>query len=241
MTNRQSLGRILNTWMQVIGIFAAATWGVYTFVHKEILLPRSAPVNITMDLELSKVGTNGHVSTSKADNLVAVEMVISAENPSSREVYLLPSAWVAYGYRVTTADGHSMPENGTTIASDASRNYYLERHSALADRAMVATGGLFSDEFLKPKERIERTIMFHVPSGAYDLLEVYTVMPTAARAGGIELEWKLDSNQNLEPFMYRVEADGERKPMKKDEDGGYHDPNLELQQAHSQSQLSLWH
>jgi hypothetical protein len=240
MKSQQSFGRVINTWMQVIGIFAAATWGVYTFVHKEILIPRSAPVNITMDLQLKEAGTRSQNGSYTMDDLIAVEMVVSAENPSSREVYLLPSAWAAYGYRVAVANEYSIPENGAIIASDTSRNSYLEIHSERASGSMVATGGLFSDEFLKPGERIERTIMFHVPTDGYDLLEVETHMPTAARAGAVELEWRLNQEQILEPIMYRIGANGERKPMETDENGYYSDPSLELQQAHSQSQLSLW-
>ena len=42
-----TFGKTLNTWVQTIGIIAAGAWGIYTFAFKEIVTPRSAPINIS--------------------------------------------------------------------------------------------------------------------------------------------------------------------------------------------------
>src|SRR6266513_4802955 len=95
---KRSLGERLNTWVQTIGILIAAAWGVYTFVHKEITAPRAAPVNISLDLQLKKLGAN-----EPNKELVAVELKASATNPSTREIHLLPNLWTAYGINVVAA------------------------------------------------------------------------------------------------------------------------------------------
>lgn len=40
--------------VQTTAIVLAGVWALYTFVYKEILLPKSAPVNVSIDLQLKK-------------------------------------------------------------------------------------------------------------------------------------------------------------------------------------------
>src|SRR5438093_325085 len=110
-SKNRSFGESLNTWVQAIGIIIAACWGVYTFGYKEIMVPKSAPVNITLNLQLKKIGG----APAKGD-LVAVEMRASATNPSSRDIHLLPNAWIAYGIGITAIPGD---ESGVTKAAEA--------------------------------------------------------------------------------------------------------------------------
>ena len=76
--------------------------GCWTFIFKEIEVPKSAPVNISLNLQLKKIETpqNNEV-------LSAIEMKISATNPSTREIYLLPNAWVAYGGHIAASPASS--------------------------------------------------------------------------------------------------------------------------------------
>src|SRR6266404_5182874 len=86
--------------MQIVGILIAAIWGVYTFFEKEVFIPKSAPVNISVNLQLKKVATG----SGNQAGLTAVEMNVSATNPSTREIHLLPSAWSARGVRIKAAE-----------------------------------------------------------------------------------------------------------------------------------------
>jgi hypothetical protein len=69
-SKERTIGETINTWMQIAGILLAGAWGVYTFFEKEVFIPKSAPVNISINLQLKKVGTG---SASQA-SLAAVEM-----------------------------------------------------------------------------------------------------------------------------------------------------------------------
>jgi hypothetical protein len=91
-SRESSFGRELNAWVQTIAIIVAASWGIYTFVYKEITLPKSAPVNVSMDLQLKKIGTSVDKREQEVP-FVAVEMKVRATNPTSRSIYLLPSTW----------------------------------------------------------------------------------------------------------------------------------------------------
>src|SRR5437763_12580581 len=118
--NPRSFEERLNTWVQILGILIAAGWGIWTFIYKEIKVPKSAPVNISLNLQLKKVETNP-----SRQGLTAVEMKISATNPSSREIYLLPNAWVAYG-------GHINSENPAADQFETAANKTLKDTQNLA-------------------------------------------------------------------------------------------------------------
>jgi hypothetical protein len=85
-----SFSKELNTWVQTVGILIAAVWGVYTFIFKEIWIPESAPVNVTVDLQLNKLGVSNSTDKSGSKQLMAVQMKLSAAN-SNR----LPNALVS--------------------------------------------------------------------------------------------------------------------------------------------------
>ncbi len=89
---KRTFGETLNTWVQTVGILIAAAWGVWTFYFKEVDAPKSAPVNISMNLQLKTLGV-----VRDKEEFVVVEMKVTATNASPRKIYLLRSAWIAMG------------------------------------------------------------------------------------------------------------------------------------------------
>jgi hypothetical protein len=236
-SQKRSVGETINTWMQIVGICIAAAWGVYTFVFKEITVPKSAPVNISINLQLKKLGTG---SSNKA-NLMAVEMNISATNPSTREIHLLTSAWSARGIRIGVAERDQT--NFTKAIEDALRESNgldtVQRHAVAKERSMVAAGPLFVDADLKPNEKVARTIIIYVPRDDYDFVEVSAAMPSAEGVSRIALEWVFDKEyDDLKPVFYRVNKNGNRTPIK--ESDASSDKRVKLQWTLAGSQISLW-
>ncbi len=240
MANSQerTFGENLNTWVQTIGIIVAALWAAYTFGYKEIMVPKSVPVNITLNLQLKKIGTG-----SGKRPLLPIEMRTTATNPSSRTVYLLSSAWIARAYKlVSPHDGNAASFN--KLAADSLKSHegnFVERHSLVESSSVVvvAVGSLFPDETLKPGETLARTVIFHVPPDKYDELEVKALMPHVKARSGIELEWTMGENSDLDFSMYRVSAGGERKPTEKDKTGSYSDEKIGFAVAVSAAELPL--
>jgi hypothetical protein len=231
----RTVGETLNTWMQIVGILIAAVWGIYTFFYKEVFVPKSAPVNISINLQLKKVGTG---SASQA-SLAAVQMDVSATNPSTREIQLLPSAWIAHGIRIRTTERNDADLGKAT--ADALRDpnvvYTVERHAIDQESLIVAGGFLFADSALKPNEKLTRTIIFHVPKEGYDLLAVNAVIPSAEDLSQIQLEWTL-KDKDLEPTFYRVDKKGNRSRMQTSE--VLADKRSKVQWTEGASQVSLW-
>jgi hypothetical protein len=238
MANGQerTFGEQLNTWVQIVGIIGAATWGAYTFVYKEIMIPRSAPINITLNLNLRKIEPGSH-PTDRKNPLIPVEMKISATNPSSRTIHLLRSAWKALGHHIIYGENKSFDQD--VVQAINSRRSHEAKYSRKESSSIVAAGGLFPDSVLKPGETLTRTVIFHVPPNQYNVIEVSAMMPSAVDSSAVELEWKLGKDLSFEPLMYRLDSDGKRTPLEKDKDGSYSDSKLELQSAISHSALSL--
>lgn len=239
MAEEQTGLQKVNTGMQIAGIAIAACWGIYTFIHKEIQTPNAAPVNVTVDLQLRKIAPSAAPIRDEQRKLIAVEMRVSARNPSTREVALLPSVWIAHGMNTSASSDDASFDQRATASLAMAGIQVVERHVTLSASKTVATGRLFTDASLKPNETTQRTLLLHVPERTYDHLVVETLIPTIKKDSKVHLEWRL-ADDNLHPFLYRLDERGERKELPKDADGAYHDSKLELQMARSVSEFSLW-
>jgi hypothetical protein len=67
-----SVGEVIRSWIPPIGIVIAAVWGVYTFIYKEIIIPQSAPVNVSIGLQIQEAGIAKDVEHSLSAVLVEV-------------------------------------------------------------------------------------------------------------------------------------------------------------------------
>jgi len=243
-SSKQSFAQKFNTWIPTIGFIIATIWGIYTFVYKEMVVPKSAPVNITLDLQLKKIGfPNSPLQQEEDKSLIAIEMSVSATNPSTRNVYLLPSMWVAYGLKVYAQEDNPKFVAQVTASLNSRTGAYAEKHALRYSTSPfpVAIGDLFPDQVLKPNERTTQRTVFHIPPSEYDLVELHVYLPSMGKENGAILEWKFDEkNGSINPIVYRILKNGERKEMGKDKDGSYTDKQLELQSSSSSSVLSLW-
>ena len=235
----RSLFETFHKWVQTVGIIIAATWGVYTFIYKEIKVPKSAPINISMNMQLKKAG-----GTSTVGSLLAVEMRVSATNLSPRKVYLLSSFWHVMGYKVTPKEPESDDSflKGTISLMNARLGQYDLKHTATSPGNIVAAGSLFRDKWLNPNETIMRTIVFYVPHNEYDNLLAQTTMPSVEVNHGVELEYVFEKS-DLNSTLYLVNDRNERQVMPADAEGKYPEQvasKLGWQVAYSSAVISLW-
>jgi len=235
-----SFTELFNKWIQSIGIIVAAIWGAYTFIYKEIILPKAAPDNITINLQLKRLGAAKHKTS-----LVPVEMRISATNPSSQRVYLLPNKWMVWGYKTAPRNDDSLDAFYARAADSMNKRLpqVAERYARYGEGGIVAGGGIFPDNQLNPGETLTRTIIFYVPLDQYDSIFAQTVISSFAAPSGLALEWKFDNkSQSIQSTLYVIESN-QRRLAKKDENGEITDPiakKLGFEVATSSTELSLW-
>jgi hypothetical protein len=237
--SKASLGETIRSWITTIGIIVAAIWAAYTFVYKEIVVPQSAPINVSVNLSIQEAG-GGNFQNAQQFSAVLVE--ISATNPSSRTIYLLPSVWRVYGRKATIKNDRDTFTKSVTNAIQSEEENYTEKYTTYSPSELIAAGRPFSDTGLRPSENVKRSFIIHFPQNTYDALEIIVDIPTVAEDKTADLKWKLSSDGNdFVPTMYRIGPDGSRREMERDKDGGYSDALLGLQTVHARSQLSLWH
>ena len=155
---------------------------VYSFIYKEIIVPKSAPINISLNLSLQKSGTSDDRGAKFKKPIDAILLKIGAKNPSSRSVCLLPSYFIAYGYKMS--DNHLSDERFVKGAGDNPMVYkegvFLTKHLTVAKTSVVALGNLIEDEVLKPNEQVENSYIFYTPQGEYDFIEVFAAIPSVS-------------------------------------------------------------
>lgn len=208
----------INVWVQTVALICAFVWGIYTFVYKEILLPKSAPVNISMNLGLQCTRNN----ESNQKKSIPVELIISAKNPSTRQVDLLSNFFIIYGIKVNPAekdliaDYKKNPLKGNTMM-------YTEKYRKIINVTVVAFGGLFSDDSIKPVEEIKRNLFVDVPYGKFDRIRAAAYICSVRDSKGLYMQWSLDDNGDAVPLLYRINAKGEQKLIERNKDGSYVD------------------
>ena len=224
--------------VQTTAIVLAGVWALYTFVYKEILLPKSAPVNVSIDLQLKKTESTDQQS----NQLVCVEMTVKAVNPSSRVAHLLPSVWFARGCRIgrlDSDDGRFIDNLSKALGRSSTNSslYFQERHFSHTDWTFVGGGGLFEKRMLKPNEAISFTLILSLPLLYYHVLRVEAHMPTVGDADGIEGLWSVDKiGPRLD--IYRVGKDNKTILIETSANGVY-PLGLNFDEAHTYSEISL--
>jgi hypothetical protein len=202
-------------WVQTSAIIIAGAWAAWTFIFKEIYEPKSAPINITMELHLERIHLK-EIDDSNSGSIFPIEIKIAATNPSTRPIYLLSSAWWARGLNV---ERHKTDKTEFEESVVRALNYpsgeYAERYTNMTDESLVAAGSLFSNRdpksggtiSLKPNEKITRTLIIYLPP-RFDKLEVIIKIPAAGRdpEGKLELLW--DRSQQY--TLYRIDQNGKR-------------------------------
>lgn len=225
--------------MEIVGIVVASFWAYYTFRQEKVVIPASAPVNITMELGLKEVGgTSGKNKDEKSQEgtLSAIEMRVSARNPSSRSVYLHLSQWTAEGLKIADPmvienDAFKQKILDSVIKEDWN---FEERYSKREMQEMVAGGSLFPDKVLQPNESVMRTLIFYIPRGQFDVIDVNVEIETSAVAN---ITVKKETNGDLVRYG-PADSNGPPKQLAPDKDGNYED-RYKLQSAISRFQLSV--
>lgn len=234
--------QIIALFFQIFAIIAAGLWAYwFTFVYKMKTVPELVPVNVLIDLKLTKTGVSLR-DKKLVKKLAAIELSVAASNPSSHTTHLLPSIFIVYGYKI--ADSNPALSEIPVLTADST---YLMKHCVLSPPTVIAWGNLFENkelkknDELKPSEVVGRTFVFYVPVDKYDVIEAHAQIPNGKDLSGIdETLWSPDTEYGLLLTLFRKGADGTLEPISRDSSGGYFVDPGKLQTAHSMKMMSLW-
>jgi hypothetical protein len=238
--SEKSLGETLNTWVQTIGIVCAGVWAAYTFVYKDILVPRSAPVDVSVTLELKKIGPKS--TSDQGPGLIAVQMIATATNPSPRETQLVTSVWIADACTIASSkDVEGFDKRGEDALNGITDNSEMQ-FAKTGNCSIAGLGRAFHDTHLNANETVRSTKIFYVPVDRFDEVDVGVAVASADRPDDISWQWKIE-NDSIKSVISRVGKNGQLTEFKKDKDGRYSEKDFTefgLKRAGSFASLSLW-
>jgi hypothetical protein len=226
----KTVGEQVNTWAQTIGIAAAFGWGVFTFWKSDM----STPVAATVTIAIRPAGKgSGH----RQSRHRAFELTFTATNPNTREIALLPSAWIATGYAMRRRP-ESMTFEHSVRAALASVVPVYAQSGFVLEQEVLAAGQLFGDNSLKPQEMTRTSVVIAIPDHECDVLDVQAAVPSTLVPGRYALSWQVRDG-SLVPSVFKTHRDGTREPLQRDADGGY-SSRTELQLYRAGAEESLW-
>lgn len=234
--DRPHISELARNWGRVVALVAAALWSIVTFVWIQFVQPKQVPVNISLNLDMQKVPAGSlQPAAAVVDRggrpLMAVELSVKATNPSSRSVFLLPSAWIARAYRVKPVGARAdFPASASRLMREKGV-LPLEKYAQASGSEAVAAGKLFADDLLKPSETISRRIVFHLPPENFDVIEVYTCVPSSDLPT-VGVLWTPDG----ESLHWQITRNG--KPVPDTEAG--EKASDDYQTSVSRAAMSLW-
>lgn len=247
---KRSTGETIRAWLTAVAIpIVLAVAGFWQFYLKEVLWPATA-INLTTELTIKRAGHRVH--SSQSGELEAIELVVSARNPSSTTIYLLENYWLAWGTKIDPAEKETKDwAVGMERIIHQKRKFIIGKHYNASNATLIAVGSAFTDDYIRPNEKITATFVFYVPEKTYDLIDVLVELPTVSKgdparhgrpALGIEYELVSDGSLTMKS-VYRVTATGRHVPLETEADGNLKSNDIRYygwQSALSSAELSLW-
>ncbi len=241
MANKPRLSSEIRDWVQALVIVVGLGVGIWQFQVKEIWNPASAPINITTEVSVKEAGFKGAGSDKSQQQFEAIELSVTAKNPSSRDVFLLKNCWYAQG--LTTILNNRERENWIDhISKQIEENAPVNEGAfyALDKVPMVESGEIFrEDHVLHPNEAISASVVFYLPQELFDALYVHVSLPTIAVEDSAEVDWLVTRDRPCSMRLFR-KRNGARAEEIKDGRAAYKDRHIEFQTADSTRELSLW-
>jgi hypothetical protein len=208
-------------------------WTIFAWYHQEIVVPSTAPVNLTTEVTLERVGQQ---SSGKLDSVL---LSVTATNVSGKNVHLLRNYWDAWAGKVNVESNGA--DNSSWLkdinAQEASRDFsYATRakYYNVSGLERVAWGNLFPDTYvLSPKETVSASVVFYVPRDAFDLVHVEVHIPTTPKSGVI-VQFLVDQ-ERVKPKFFKIAPDGSQEEIT----GQSGMDDLRIQETQARKQLAL--
>ena len=238
-------------WLAAVGIpVVLAVAGFWQFYLKEIWWLASA-INLTTEVAVHEAGF-GAAAVAKAGNLEAIELVITARNPSSSTIYLRNNYWAAWG--ITIGPRRQAGEQSEDWLSDATERINNKGVAAAGKYyqfegvALVSAGPVFSDTALHANEKISATFVFYVLQHLYDLVFVNVSLPTTSREnpaqrGTSDLTFRYRPKSDRSQFEVTSVTNGRHEEVARNKAGDLFPSDISYygyQRAELSVELSLW-
>ena len=201
-TAADARARVLRDALQAFALLIAAAWGLYTFLYKEVIVPRNRPAALVVTPVLEAIGRRG--------DLVLARATFQMVNRSDSKVYV-PAMW----YSVRGLKLESVEQEDTTYLrlnrENAQKPYPTSRFSQFTAADLVGSGKVSTEveTWFEPgaEQRVEQ--LLYIPSDRYDAAQLQVQYLISKDIHEVkEIRWRTTDEGDLDPRL--VFTDGSR-------------------------------
>jgi hypothetical protein len=194
-TAADARARVLRDVLQAFALLIAALWGLYTFVYKEVIVPRNRPAALVVTPTLEAIGRQG--------DMVLARATFQMTNTSASKVYA-PAIW--YTIRGLKLEGVEQDDSTylRRLGQDAQKPYPSARFSQFSAVEVVGTGKLSAevDTWFEPgaEQRVEQILL--IPAGRYDAAQIQVQALISKDVHEVkEIRWRTTAAGDLDPRL----------------------------------------
>jgi hypothetical protein len=187
--------RVLRDVLQAFALMVAAAWGLYTFVYKEVIVPRNRPAALVVTPVLEAIGRRGDTVLAKA--------TFQMENTSDSKVYV-PAIW--YMVRGLKLEGVEQEDSTylRQLGENAQQPYPTARFSRFTGYDLLAAGKVNTEveTWFEPgaEQRVEQILL--IPADRYDAAQLQVEYLISKDVREVkEIQWRTTEHGDLEPRM----------------------------------------
>ena len=194
-TAADARARVLRDALQAIALLIAAAWGLYTFVYKEVIVPRNRPAALVVTPVLEAIGRRG--------DLVLAKATFEMANHSDSKVYV-PAMW--YTVRGLKLDRVEQDDSAYLSANRkaAQELFATARFSQFTAADLVGTGkvSIAVETWFEPgaEQRVEQ--LLYIPADRYDAAQLQVQYLITKDIHDVkEIRWRTTDQGDLDPRL----------------------------------------
>jgi hypothetical protein len=194
-TAADARARVLRDALQAIALLIAAAWGLYTFVYKEVIVPRNAPAALVVTPVLEAIGRRG--------DLVLARATFEMANHSDSKVYV-PAMW----YSVRGLKLQQVEQEDSTYLrlnrENAQKPFPTARVSQFTAADLVGSGKVSTEveTWFEPgaEQRVEQ--LLYIPADRYDAAQLQVQYLITKDIHDVkEVRWRTNDQGDLDPRL----------------------------------------
>lgn len=240
MENKEKLhlSAIVNNWVQVLGIFLAGGWALYTFAYLQIYVPATKVSYFKIDLTLEKVGENKNISS--GTNTVAVLAKLTGSNTSQKNLSIASGYLELWGDKIVDFQNDKEKFKSEIPGAIDDYNSMAARYFAKREGELIFVGSIFKNWSFEPGETATIYRMIYLPENIFDHVEANAWVLSGPNARDIKVNYVVKDNSQIE--YTAIEREKEKETPYSQDSQNFKELMIKnkIGKSSSNCYLSLW-
>ena len=192
----RSKTEILKDWLQIIAIFIAASWAIYTFYFEKILEPSKYPTFLTINSDVTKVSEN--------EEFTQYKVKLTVLNKSKARECLLASWYEMDAFKLNIDTGINNAGYYQMLLKYWGNSSRVPRYSSydFDNYKVVNTGKILNEGvWLNPDQEFTQEFVTLIPNHTFEEMRLSLNAITAKDNAGMRAYWLTYSNGSTNPLI----------------------------------------